>query len=152
MNNGISVFTSAAAFAVTMAVGIYGGTVHAEEVNINPGMWETTSKMEVTGMPPEMAAMMQKPPKVEKDCVKDKNYNFDPRGGAKGCDIKTSHQSSKKLSWDIKCSAEGGNASGRGEAEFKGNTMSGWFEMNMQGPAGPMKMRHTFEGKRLGSC
>ena len=115
-------------------------------------MWETTSKMEVTGMPPEMAAMMQKAPKFERDCVKDKNYNFNPGDDAQGCTVKTNRLSSKKLTWDIKCSNEGGNASGRGEVNFKGNSVSGWFEMNMQGPTGPMKMHHTFEGKRVGSC
>src|SRR5210317_1789335 len=147
MCKGIKLFI----FTVTLVVIIFGSAVHAEEYNINPGMWETTTKMEITGMPPEMAAMMQKAPKIEKECVKDKNYDFNPGDDAKGCDIKINRQSSKKLSWDIKCSAEGGNGSGRGEAEFKGNTMFGWFEMNMQGPTGPMKMRHTFEGKRLGS-
>ena len=39
---------------------VFGGTAHAEEYNVNPGMWETTFKMELTGMPPEMAAMMQR--------------------------------------------------------------------------------------------
>lgn len=140
------------AVCITFITCMVWGTAHSEEWNINPGMWETTSKMEVQGMPPEMAAMMQRPPKVEKECVKDKNYDFKMDEDAEGCTFNKKRHSSKKLSWEITCSAEGGNAKGNGEANFNGNTVSGWFEMNMQGPAGPMKMRHTFEGKRVGSC
>lgn len=126
---------------------------YAEEYNINPGMWETTSKLEISGMPPEMAAMMQQPPKVQKQCIKDKNHEFNPGDSVKGCTFNTERQSSKKLTWDIKCGEEGGNASGQGEVNFNGNTVSGWFEMNMpQGPNGPIKMNHSFKGKRVGSC
>ncbi|WP_455376383.1 DUF3617 domain-containing protein [Kaarinaea lacus] len=146
MNKGLRIF------AFTLMVSCLVGVANAEEYNINPGMWETTSTMDVTGMPPEMASMMQKEPKVEKECVKDKNYDFNPGEENRGCTLKTTRQSSKKLVWDITCGAESGNAKGQGEANFNGDTVSGWFEMNMQGPAGPMKMRHSFEGKRLGSC
>jgi hypothetical protein len=146
MNKGLSFFT------ILLIAGVLVGTASAEEYNINPGMWETTSTMEITGMPSEMANMMQKPPMVEKECVKDKNYNFDPGEQSKGCTLKTTRQSSKKLIWDITCDSQSGNANGNGEANFNGDTVSGWFEMNMQGPSGPMKMRHSFEGKRLGSC
>lgn len=140
------------AFAFIIVTSVFAGIANAEEYNINPGMWETTSSMEITGMPPEMASMMQKAPKVEKECVKDKNYDFDPGEQNKGCTLKSTRQSSKKLIWEITCDSQSGNANGQGEANFKGDTVSGWFEMNMQGPAGPMKMRHSFEGKRLGSC
>ncbi|WP_455222136.1 DUF3617 domain-containing protein [Kaarinaea lacus] len=147
MRKGIIVFTL---YIVTSAS---GGIVHAEEYNVNPGMWETTYKMEISGVPPEMAAMMQQSPKVEKECVKDKNYDFNPGDEAKGCTFKSTRHSNKKLSWDITCSAEGGNATGHGEVNFNGDSVSGYFDMNMpQGPSGPIKMHHSFEGKRVGDC
>ena len=140
-------------FCFVFVFGISLQSACAEEYNVNPGMWETTSEMEISGMPPEMAAMMQKPPKVKKECIKDKNYDFKPGSDAKGCSFKANRQSSKKLIWEITCGGEAGNASGNGEANFNGDTVSGWFEMNMpQGPSGPIKMRHTFTGKRIGSC
>lgn len=138
--------------SLTFVSWLFAGIAYSEEWNVNPGMWETTSKMEVKGVPPEMAAMMQRQPMVEKECVKDKNYNFKMDQDAQGCTFNQKRHSSKKLSWDISCSAESGNAKGKGEANFNGNTVSGWFEMNMQGPSGPMTMRHTFEGKRIGAC
>ena len=137
---------------LTVASSVLTGVVQAEEYNVNPGMWETTSKMKVTGMPPEMAAMMQKPQTVEKECVKDNSYDFNPGEGEKGCSIKKNRQSSKHLSWEMVCNTEGGGAKGKGEANFNGDSVSGWFEMDMQGPAGPMKIRHDFNAKRTGSC
>ena len=144
----IRVFT----FAFAVIAIVLGGVAQAEEYNVNPGMWETTSKVKVTGVPPEMAAMMQKPVQVEKECVKDKSFDFDPAGDAKECTVKTNRISSEKLTWDITCSGGNGNATGRGEVNFNGDTVSGWFEMNMQGPTGPMKIHNSFEGKRVGSC
>lgn len=127
--------------------------VYAEEYNINPGMWETTSKMDVTGVPPELAAMMKKAPKVEKECVKTKSYDFDPGKQTQGCTIKSKKHSNNKLSWEMSCDSQGSQATGKGEVNFKGDTASGWIEIDMpSGPAGPMKMKHTFEGKRLGAC
>jgi len=138
---------------VVLTISAVFNNAHADEYNINPGMWETTSKMEVSGMPPEMAAMMQKPPRVEKECIKNRNYDFKPGKDTKGCSFQTKRQSSKKLTWEISCNGEAGNASGSGEANFNGDTVSGWFEMNMPGgPAGPVKLRHTYESKRIGSC
>ena len=146
-------FKGISALTLTVIASVFAGTAHAEEYNINPGMWETTSKMEVTGMPPEMAAMMQQPPTVEKECVKDKNYDFNPGDEAKGCTFTSTRHSSKKISWDITCSGHDGNATGRGEVNFNGDTVSGYFDMNMpEGPMGPVKMHNTFEGRRIGSC
>jgi len=140
-------------FLFAFIAGVSGSYTYAEEYNINPGMWETTYKMEMTGLPPAMAATMQEAPKVERDCVKDKNYDFNPGDEAKGCTFTTNRHSSKKISWDIKCSGEGGDATGHGEVNFNGDTVSGWFDMNMpQGPAGPMTIHNTFESRRVGSC
>jgi len=125
----------------------------AEEYNLNPGMWETTSKMEFTGVPPEMAAMMQQPPEIEKECVKDRNYEFNPGDNAQGCEVKSTRHSDKKASWDIVCNHEGGKSTGHGEVNFEGDKMHGFSDMEMSaGPMGPMKMHHTFESKRVGSC
>jgi hypothetical protein len=141
------------AIVLTFVVTFITTTANAEEYNVNPGMWETTYKMEVSGVPPQMAAMMQQEPKVERECVTGKDIDFSPDDMAKECTFKSTRHSANKVSWDIKCSGEGGNSTGKGEVNFNGNTTSGWFEMNMQGgPMGPMKIRNVFEGKRTGPC
>lgn len=141
------------AVTLTIMMTVLTTTVNAEEYNVNPGMWETTYTVEVSGVPPEMAAMMQQPPKVERECLKDNNIDFSPDDMAKECSFKATRHSASKVTWDIQCKGEGGNSTGHGEVNFKGNTASGWFEMNMQGgPMGPMKIRNVFEGKRTGPC
>ncbi|KPJ90966.1 MAG: hypothetical protein AMJ55_12645 [Gammaproteobacteria bacterium SG8_15] len=138
---------------LTFITVMFVSTVQAEEYNINPGMWETSYKAEVSGLPPEIATMMQQAPKVERECIKDKNYDFNPGDEAKECTFKTTRHSSEKLSWEITCGGEGGNSKGHGEVNFKGDTVSGYFDMVMPaGPAGPVKMHNTFKGTRVGSC
>ena len=139
-------------FAFALLAGVFVGTAHAEEYNINPGMWETTYKTEATGLPAEAAAMMGLAPKVERHCVKDKNYEVSQRDQRKGCTFKSTRHSSNKISWNLNCSAEAGNSTGHGEVNFNGDTVSGSIEMNMQGPTGPAKIHTTFEGKRVGPC
>jgi hypothetical protein len=69
-----------------------------------------------------------------------------------GCSYKATRHSANKMSWDIECKVQGANSTGHGEVNFNGNSATGWFEMNMQGPMGPMKIRNDFEGKRTGPC
>lgn len=135
-----------------ITVMIFTSTSRAEEYNVNPGMWETTYKMEVSGVPPQMAEMMQEPPKVERECVKDNNIDFSPDDMAKECSFKTTRHNASKVSWDIQCQGQNGNSTGHGEVNFNGDSSSGWFEMKMQGPTGPMMIRNDFQGKRTGPC
>ena len=139
--------------ALITAVTVFSATIQAEEYNVNPGMWETTYKMEMSGMPPEMAAMMQQQPKIERECVKDNNIDFSPDDMAEECSFKSTRHSASKVSWEIECKGQNGTSTGQGEVNFNGDTASGWFEMNMQGgPMGPMKIRNVFQGKRTGPC
>jgi hypothetical protein len=141
------------AVTLTIMVTVLATTVHAEEYNVNPGMWETTYKVEVSGVPPEMAAMMQQPPRVERGCLTKDDIEFSPDDMDKECTFKSTRHSASKVTWDIQCKGQNGDSTGHGEANFNGNTASGWFEMNVQGgPTGPMKIRTVFEGKRTGPC
>lgn len=137
---------------VSLAVMGSGTAIGAEGYNINPGMWETTYKMDVSGVPPQMAAMMQQQPKVERECVDAKVIDFTPGDMAKGCSYKSTRHSANKMSWDIECNTQGMTSTGHGEVNFNGNSATGWFEMNMQSPMGPMKFRNDFQAKRTGPC
>lgn len=138
---------------LTISVILLSTAAQAEEYNVNPGMWETTYKMEMSGVPPEMAAMMQEQPKLERECVKDKDIDFSPDDMSKDCSFKSTRHSANKVTWNIQCKGQNGNSTGQGEVNFNGNSASGWFEMNVQGgPTGPMKIRNVFSGKRTGPC
>ena len=140
------------ALACTFAIAGLNMAFAAEAYNVNPGMWETTYKVEVSGVPAEMAAMMRQQPKMERECVEAKIIDFTPGDMTEDCSYKATRHSANKMSWDIQCKGQGGDSTGHGEVNFNGNTATGWFEMNMQGPMGPMKIRNDFEGKRTGPC
>ena len=124
----------------------------ADDFDIEPGMWEITSEMQLTGAPPQMAAMMQRPAATRKECIEPRSIDFGNDEMAAGCSFTSTRHSASRLSWDIQCTHGEGTSSGHGESHFAGNTVSGWFEINMQGPTGPMKMKHIHKGKRVGDC
>ena len=125
----------------------------AESFNINPGMWETTYESKVTGGPPQMGAMLQQAPEVERECIKDSNYDFSPDDMDKSCNFEPTKHSDKKLTWKMSCKDQNGNTNGHGEVVFNGDTISGWSEMKVDnGTMGVMNIRDTFQGKRVGAC
>ena len=125
----------------------------ADGFDIEPGMWEMTSEMQVTGAPPQVAAMMQRPASTKKECIEERRIDFNTEEMGAGCSFTSTRHSASKLSWDIQCTHAGQSTTGHGESHFAGDTLSGWFEINMQGgPTVPIKIKHTHKGKRLGDC
>ena len=128
-------------------------TAAADDFDIEPGMWQMTSEMQVTGAPPQIAAMMQRPISTKKECIKERRIDFHTDEMGEECNFTSTRHSASKLSWDIQCKHGGATSSGHGESHFAGDTVSGWFEINMRGgPTGPIKMKHIHNGKRLGDC
>lgn len=124
--------------------------IYAEEYNFEPGLWETTTTMEVKGVPAEMAAMMKIPPQTEQECIKENDLMF---VSDEECKYEKKRVSAKQLLLNITCTTPEGVIKGTGEINFNGKTSSGWFEMDIpQGPSGPMKMKSIFKAKYLGAC
>lgn len=139
--------------ALGMLVSMLAQPVYGQDYNVEPGMWEMTYKMDVSGMPENMASMMQKEPKTRRECVTEEDISFKPENMEEGCTFNKTSDSSSKVVWEIECNTAQGSSSGHGEVNFHGTSSDGWFEMNVQaGPMGEMQMRNTFEGKRVGSC
>ena len=123
--------------------------VYAGEYDFKPGLWETTSKMKVTGVPKQMAAMMATAPMTEQHCMTEKELFMNTDDG---CKYDKKRVSSKKLKVTMACNTPNGIDKGRGEVNFNGKKVTGWFEMNSRGPSGPMKMKNTFTARYLGAC
>ena len=137
-----------------LVAGLLSLAAQAGGYNIKPGMWETTMEMEIVGLPPEMARMMpQKQPETERECVQSRDFEFKAEDMGEECTFNKIEESASRVVWEIKCQTEAGTSTGKGEANYRGTTTDGWFEMDVQGgPMGGMKMRSTFKGKRVGSC
>lgn len=139
---------------VLLATGLLSLAAQAEGYNIKPGMWETTLETEVVDMPQEMAKMMPKrEPEITRQCIKNRDFEFKNEDMGGECTFTKTEDSPGKVAWEVQCDTEAGASDGRGEANYNGTTVDGWFEMDIEGgPMGPMKMRNTFKGKRVGSC
>jgi hypothetical protein len=130
-------------------LGTLSSVAYAGEYDFKPGLWETTSKMQVTGVPKEMAAMMSPPPMTEQDCMTEKDILFN---SDKECKYNKTKVSAKKLLFDVICKTPSGDEKGKGEINFNDTRVNGWFEMTATGPMGPMTMKSTFTAKYIGAC
>lgn len=138
---------------MTLTLGTVSMLSMAGDYNYKPGLWESTATMKMEGMPPEMAAMamMNMEPKVERECVKGTEHLFEDN---QECKYEKKRISSKKMQIvKITCVTDGNVVTtGRGEINFMGETVEGWFEMDMPNAPPEMKMKSTFTSKYIGAC
>ena len=138
------------ATVAAISLGLASTPIYAGDYNFKPGLWETTTTMEVKGAPPEMAAMMNMKPQTEQHCVKESDLMFESDDE---CQYERKRASSKKMLLTITCTTPQGVTKGTGEVTFNGKTSTGWFEMDVpQGASSSMKMRTIFNAKYLGAC
>lgn len=109
-----------------------------------PGLWEVKTKLEMPGMPPEMAAKIN--PKVFTHCIvtgKNKWSDEHSPSAQRSCERTDMKVSGNDISWKMKCK-EG--ISGDGAVKHNGKD-SYSMNINMNSPKGVMKMKS--EGKLL---
>jgi len=110
------------------------------------GLWEIRSKMDMPGMPPEMAAKMGS--RVITQCIKpgEKKWNESRPPNEKGerqCEQTDMKVSGNTTSWKMKCvdgTTGEGTVTHNGKDAYK-------MDMVMNSPRGSMKMQT--EGKRI---
>ncbi len=133
---------------ILLASGVLVQPALAGEYDFIPGLWQTTTKLEMKGMPAQMAGMMAQAPKTTKSCAKNSDHIFE---SDKQCQYEKKRISASKVQVAVSCN--GGQNKGSGEINFHGKKADGWFEMTMsQGPAGPMVMKSSFAATYLGAC
>jgi hypothetical protein len=111
------------------------------------GLWEITTKMDIPGLPPEMAAKMGN--RVMTQCIKPGERKWadtrapGPGGGQRQCDPVEPKFDGNKITWEVKC-ADGTNGTGTVTHNGK-DSYSMVMEMNSQ--RGSMKV--NMEGKKI---
>lgn len=135
--------------AAAIVPGLASTQIYAGDYNFTPGLWETTTTMEIKGGTKEMAAMMKIPPQTEQECIKENDFMF---ASDDECKYEKNRVSAEKLLLKITCTSPEGVTKGTGEVNFNDKTSSGWFEMEVPRPSGPMKMKSIFNSKYLGAC
>lgn len=138
----------------TIIFSLFCTTVIAEQFDIKPGLWKTQYSMKLEGVPPQIAAMMQQAtPRSETECVKDSTFDFVPKDMGDNCTYNKSNINANKLTFSFVCKDHGITATGKGGVDYQSSSVSGWVDVKTNGPhGGPMRMRHSFKGKRVGPC
>ena len=126
-----------------LIVCLLAGPIHAGSTpNMNPGLWEITSQVEMPGMDMPASTITQ--------CITQDSL-VPQAGSGQGqgqCEITDVQVQGDTVSWSITCDSQGGVMTGTGESTYHGDTFEGTSEMHMQG----MDITTTMSGKRIGDC
>lgn len=120
--------------------------VHAEELEVEPGLWETsmTQNNPVTGEPMT---------NTFRTCVESATY--DPEAlmqEAQGCDVTQNDASGGTLRFRMTCDMKGAQALVNGTYKVTGNSGVGNMDMNMKMGAFSMDMKMNWTSTRVGDC
>jgi hypothetical protein len=131
---------------VVAAAAIATSSVQAQ---MKPGRWETTSKMEMSGMPMAMPATTVTICHRASDDPGVPPLPEDMKNDCKIGDLKTDGGTQ---SWTMSCTGEN-KMTGKGSMTYQGASYSGTIDMRMDMPGeAPMTMKQTVTGRRLGDC
>ena len=144
MKKCILFFITALAFIYFMTV---PAPADASEPNIQEGMWELTTKIEMDGMPSDMPRQEF----VHTQCLTRDDYV--PQGpqtsGSSGdCEIRDVRTSGDTVTWTMRCDTGQGEMTGKGRITYSGAAFEGRIDVVMSG----MKMKQHLKGRRIGDC
>jgi|SRR5208282_5047695 len=126
------------------------GPAAAFAAGMQPGLWEITSTMEMSGMNMKMPSYTFQhcyTPTEVSDAKK-----IVPKDRDNKCRTTGVTQSGNTVSWKMICTGEHA-MTGSGTISFGSNSYSGTTQMSMAGEGGkPMNMTQNYNGKRLGDC
>ncbi|NKI34989.1 DUF3617 domain-containing protein [Wenzhouxiangella sp. XN79A] len=134
-----------------LAIAGLSTTALADDPNIEPGMWETTST--VTLDSPQFSL----PPQTQSssDCVTAEDV---AQGDAflddnEECEITNKDIRNDGMNYSMRCSnPDGSTMTMDAEMSFDGESMSGTVDGQMQSAMGEMTMKVEISGKRTGDC
>ena len=123
----------------------------AEEPNINPGMWETTSTVTI------QSEQFPIPPRTDtsSECVTAEKI---AEGQAflddnEDCDFTKKDIRADGMDYTMTCkSPDGGSVTMNANMKFGGDSMSGTIDGDIESPMGVMTMNVEMSGTRTGDC
>ncbi len=124
------------------AICCLASTTSADDVNMNPGLWEWTTQINMPN------SGMKIPPTVSRKCLTKEDLVPATKKPGQECDIKDLKTSSGQVSWAMTCKSPQGPVASTGKMFYQGDTAHGEIKVNTQG----MLMTSKMQGKRLGDC
>lgn len=118
----------------------------AEDMQISPGMWQIqiTSKMPMLPQP-TVKSLQQ--------CFTASQISPDKiMQNSNDCEFTDVQSSRSQVSWKMHCVGHGGNMTGSGRFNSRGDSMDGTLQMSMEMQGQQITMDHQWSGKRIGDC
>jgi hypothetical protein len=110
--------------------------------NMKEGLWEVTIRMEVPGVPVQMA------PQTYTQCLTQKEVVPRREKPGQGCKIVKQDIKGDTVSWVVECKTSEGTAVSDGRVTYKGDTFAGVIQMKQ----GDMKATQRLSGRWIGQC
>ncbi|MES9843558.1 MAG: DUF3617 family protein [Candidatus Sedimenticola sp. PURPLELP] len=125
-----------------IALVFLAGCSQASEVNMNPGLWEWSSEIEMPGMP------MKMPPTVYQQCLTSEDLVPKEGGQNQDCEISEMEASGDTVSWNMICNSPAGQVTSVGKMTYSGDSAKGEVSVKTAG----MNMLSRTSGRRVGDC
>jgi len=116
---------------------------------MQPGLWEVTTRMEMTGMPMQMPAQTVRHCYTRQDV--EKGERTVPRADDKNCKIKDYKLKGNTATWSIVCTGRGA-MSGTGTMTTRATSFTGKSTFKMRDNGDTTNMVSDITGKRVGDC
>ncbi|HEY6281961.1 MAG TPA: DUF3617 family protein [Burkholderiales bacterium] len=123
--------------------------VAADVPTMQEGMWEITTKVDVSGLPEGVPEHTVQQCLTEKDFEEGKMHQSENQNYK--CAVKDYKVVGNKASWSIDCSGDN-PTTGSGSVTYSGTSFAGVSKMKMGKQGEEMEMTQTFSGKRIGAC
>jgi hypothetical protein len=125
------------------------GPAHAASPNMRDGMWEITTKMEMTGR-----SDVATPQQTVRHCLTKQDV-ADPRRSTPSADSRCKMTDYKlagnTATWKMACEGQGA-MTGAGTITYSGDSYSGNQTMAMKQGSQVMNMKMNYSGRRVGDC
>ena len=115
-------------------------------LDLKPGKYEITAKVEMPGMPGGM------PPQKTTQCLNEQEPVPISSAGAQGCKITDMKTQGNTVTYTMACSQQGMKTTSTGEITYKGEAFEGTSQTIMDAAAGGMTITTEVKGKRIGKC
>lgn len=115
-------------------------------LDLKPGKYEITSKVEMTGMPGGT------PPQTSTQCLTANDPVPDGSAASQGCRITDMHTKGDKVTYTMECDQQGTKVKSSGEIIYKGQSFEGTSIIKMGPSAGGMLITTHITGKWIGTC
>lgn len=116
---------------------------------MQPGLWEVTTRMQMTGMPMQMPAQTVRHCYTKQDI--EKGDRTVPQADDKNCKITDYKLRGNTATWSIVCTGQGA-MSGTGTMTTSATSFTGKSKYKMRDNGGTMDMVSNISGKRIGDC